>query len=170
MAWLGRGAALMASGQLDRGIAAYDRAISRISQEPLSYELRGRALVAKGQFDRAIADFDQALKLNSRYPEALVGRGLARMQKRNYAQAMADVDEALSMRPSIEGHYVRAQIYEREGKTDHAMADLKKAIGLEANTAFEAAAQADARKRLDGLSRRTPCRQSDQTGAADTCL
>src|SRR5262249_40678896 len=169
MAWAARGAALLLSGQLDRGIAALDRSIAGGS-DPVAYSLRGRALVAKGQVERGIADFDQALKLNPHLSDALVGRALAWTEKGSYERALADIDDALTARENIEGLYVRAQIYERQGKTDRAMADLKKAIDLAASNAFEVVAQANARKRLEQLAKLIPCGNISQAGDPGTCL
>jgi hypothetical protein len=56
-------------------------------------------------------------------------------------------------------------VYEAQGKSDLAVADLRKATTLAPKNIFDTVAQAGAKKRIDELAKRVPC------GAADrNCL
>ena len=57
----------------------------------------------------------------------------------------------------FESFYIRARIYDELGKTELAIADLRRAIEFPAQTPFEISAQLQARTRIEQLSKRIPC-------------
>jgi tetratricopeptide (TPR) repeat protein len=125
-------------------------------------------LMLKGEIDRAIVDLDRALKLKSDYGDALTVRGAAFLRKKEYARALEDLDRAVALDQSgLESYLVRAQVHEAQGKTDLAIADLRKASQFPPRTAFELLAQAEAKRRIERLTKATPC---PSTGDAGTCL
>jgi len=65
----------------------------------------------------------------------------------------------------VEAYLVRAQVHEAQGNTDLAIADLRKANEFAPRTAFELRAQAEAKRRIERLSKATPC-----PGGAGMCL
>jgi tetratricopeptide (TPR) repeat protein len=125
---------------------------------------------AIADFDRAMADFNQALKLRPKYAEALAARGMGWQKKREYANALADLDQAIAQEERVESYYARAQIYEIQGNADRAVADFHKASELAPKGPFDVVAQADAKKRIEQLSKRVPCGGSGRTSGNDTCL
>lgn len=167
-ALFGRGLSFFASGQPERAIGALDDAIERGFQSAEIFTVRGRTLLAKGDTDPAIADFDRALKIKPASADALVGRAGAWFRKKDYAKALADVSKAMSLDHSdLESYLIRAGIYEAQGKSDLAVADLRKAEQFAPRTAFEALALADVKKKIDRLTKATPC---PGVGDGGTCL
>ena len=143
-------------------------AIQRGFKSAEIYTVRGRTLMAKGEIDRAIADFDLALKLKPGSGDALTARGSAWLKKRDYAKALADVDQAMSSdHADLESHLVRAGVYEAQGKIDLAIADLRKAAQFSPRTVFETMAQVEVRRRIERLTKATPC---PNAGDGATCL
>src|SRR5258708_7893554 len=64
IAYVRRGEAWRAKGDLNHAIADFTSAIGLGPDYFSSYALRGRALYAKDELDRAIADYDQAIRFN----------------------------------------------------------------------------------------------------------
>jgi len=65
----------------------------------------------------------------------------------------------------------RASVYEAQGKTDLASVDLRKAAALPAKSAFDTLAQAEAKRRVERLTKQIPCGGGGaRTGAGETCL
>jgi tetratricopeptide (TPR) repeat protein len=120
----------------------------------------------KGETDRAIADLDRALTFKADNGDVLTIRGAAFLKKQDYARALADLDRAVALdQAGVEGYLVRAQVHEAQGNADLALADLRKASQFAPRTAAEIRAQAEAKKRIERLSKATPC-----PGGAGMCL
>jgi tetratricopeptide (TPR) repeat protein len=162
--------AMVATGQHERAIVAFDQVIGRGMDDPFPYLLRGKALLTKGELDGAMADFNQALKLRPTYAEALAARGMGWSKKKDYTNALADLDQAIAQEERVESYYARAQIYETQGNADRAVADFRKAIELAPKGVFDAVAQASAKKRIEQLSKQVPCAGAGRTSGSETCL
>jgi Tfp pilus assembly protein PilF len=130
--------------------------------------MRGRVLIAKGETDKAIEEFDRALKLKPNSGDALTARGAAWLKKKDYARSLADIEKAMSLdHADLESYLIRAGVYEAQGKTDLAIADLRTATQFAPRTVFETLAQAEAKKRISRLTKATPC---PSAGDGGTCL
>ena len=92
--------ALVAKGDVDGGIANYDRAISLDPSKAIFYSNRADAWNRKGQYDRAIADADQAIRLDPRYVRAYLHRASAWDSKGVYDRALADYDPLFASSPA----------------------------------------------------------------------
>jgi tetratricopeptide (TPR) repeat protein len=88
------------SGNYDKAIAAFDRAI-RLNPDdsPVTYLHRGDAYAAKGDNDNAFVDFDQALWQNPFSIDAYVRRGDMYVARGRYDKAVADYAAALRIEP-----------------------------------------------------------------------
>jgi tetratricopeptide (TPR) repeat protein len=95
---------------------------------------------------------------------------LLAQRKHEYANALADLDQAIAQEDRVESYYARAQVYETQGNADRAVADFRKASELAPKGPFDLAAQADAKKHIEQLSKRLPCAGSGHGSANDTCL
>jgi Tfp pilus assembly protein PilF len=167
----GRAVSLLTSGQIDRAIAAADTYLARDSTNPTGYWLRGQALLTKGNADKAISDFDRAIELKAGYADALTGRGLAWLKKSDYNRALADPNRAIEADGTkVLTYTARASVYEAQGKTDLASMDLRKAAALPPKSAFDTLAQAEAKRRVERLTKQIPCGGGARTGASETCL
>lgn len=94
-----RGNAYTVKGDIDRGIADYDRAIDLNPYYSSSYNNRGVAYAVKGDVDRAINDFTKALEINPRFTNALSNRGNAYMAKGDIDRAIADFTMTVAVNP-----------------------------------------------------------------------
>jgi tetratricopeptide (TPR) repeat protein len=79
-----------------------------------------------------------------------------------HARKDEDLDQA-----NVESYYVRASVYQAQGKSDRAIADLRKAVEFAPTNPFEILAQANARKRIDQLTKNIPC---SMPGEGGSCL
>jgi tetratricopeptide (TPR) repeat protein len=161
---------MMATGQMERAIVAFDRAIEQDIERPKAHVLRGRVLLLKGDLDDAMVDFDRALTLNPKFAEGLSARGLGWFRKREYSKALADLDRAIELQAHLDAYYTRAQVHEAQGNADRAIADFRRATQLTPQSAFDALAQTDAKKRIEQLSKRVPCGGAGSGGDNPTCL
>jgi tetratricopeptide (TPR) repeat protein len=92
------------------------------------------------------------------YGDAFAGRGTAWLKKSDYTRALSDLSRAIAIDSAkIEHYFVRASVYEAQGKIELALADLHKAIDLKPKTVFDTLAQATAKKHADELAKRAPC-------------
>ena len=95
-------------------------------------------------------------------------RGAALLKKNDYAGALADLDKATSLdQANAESYYVRARVYEAQGKSELAIADLRKASEFPPKSVFESLAQANAKKRIQELTKAIPC---SAPGEGGSCL
>lgn len=76
-AYNNRGVALRSSGDIDRAMEDYDRALRLSPDYYVALNNRGVALMSKGELDRAISDFDRAVQLRTDYLGAYYNRGKA---------------------------------------------------------------------------------------------
>jgi tetratricopeptide (TPR) repeat protein len=156
LAWLASGCALsspgdisynlgnvyLASGDYDRAIAAYDKALQLNPGDADAYNNRGTAYGHKGDHDRAIADYDQAIRLQPDLAEAYNNRGIAFEAKGDHARALADYDKAIQLKPNNAGAYMNRSIVQRaKGDYGQAIADLEKCRDLAREPALRTAAE-----------------------------
>ena len=88
-----------------------------------------------------------------------------RTKKREYPQALADLDRSIALDDArIESYRARAEVHEAQGGTKLAIADLQRATELKPKGLFDALAQADAKKRLNRLSKRNSCGDAGRGG------
>jgi tetratricopeptide (TPR) repeat protein len=128
-------------------------------------------MLTKGDLDNAISSFDRAIQLKAGYADALTGRGLAWMKKSDYNRALADLNRAIEADGTkVLTYTTRASVYEAQGKTDLASLDLRKAVALPPKSPFDALAQAEAKRRVEHLTKQVPCGGGVRTNASDTCL
>ncbi len=131
-AYNSRGAAFKRSGDLDRAIADYNRAIEINPEHDQAYNNRGLVYLSKRQYGRAIADFDRAIALNPKRWQAYVNRGVTHSAIGEYGRAIADYTKAMDLNP----HYPialmnRSYAHGRNGNPERALADIEAALSLD---------------------------------------
>ncbi|MCL1930581.1 MAG: tetratricopeptide repeat protein, partial [Treponema sp.] len=89
----GRGNAWLKSGDTNRAIDDYSRAVNLPANGSLAsraglYNSRGYAYAERGETEKAIADFSQALNLRPNYADALANRSRAYYRTGNYAKVI----------------------------------------------------------------------------------
>ena len=129
-----RGAAYVARGQVEEGVADYSQAIALNPNDAIAYKDRGGAYRAKGLYDQAVADYSQAIALTPSDAGAYVGRGDVYKAKGVYDQAIADYTHAIALYPSYPMAFGdRGSAYEAKGLRDQAIADYRAALNLSPN-------------------------------------
>ena len=155
---------------MDRAVVALDQILAKGQEDAFIYLLRGKATVSRDP-DKALADFDRALKLKPDMGDAYASRGTAWLKKKDYARALADLDRAIAIEGGrIPTYYARASVYEAQGKVDLATEDLRKAVELQPKNVFDTLAQVDAKRRLQTLSKSTPCGSAGAETGGAKCL
>jgi TonB family protein len=92
---------------------------------------RGMDHVRAEQFDCALGACSEAIRLDSRLATAYACRGGVLSNTGELLKALKDYDQALSLQPQNgDFFYGRAQIHDRLGNTEPALADLAKAVVL----------------------------------------
>jgi len=86
-----RGCAFLASGELEKALADFNRSIELNETWNLAYNNRGTTYARMGDFERAIADFEKALELNASDVVALRNRARAYQKLGQEDKARADL-------------------------------------------------------------------------------
>ena len=105
-----RGNELSDQGDLDAGIAAYNKAIRLDPNNSKGYACRAIAYYQKGDFNNAIADDTTVIRLDTKSAVGYAGRGFAYLKEKDFDQAIADFTEALRLKPK-----------EAEARDEHAV-------------------------------------------------
>lgn len=137
-----RGTGYLASGDYDRAIADFDRAIT-LGGGAEAYYNRGLAYYSKKDIDSAIANWNNAVNLAPRDARAYRQRGNAYAVKGDYALAVADYNRAIELEPK-EGktYYNRGLVFRNRGETAKAIADFKAVLTMNSDPETEREARA----------------------------
>jgi tetratricopeptide (TPR) repeat protein len=148
---------LKVTGETDRAIADYDKAIG-IEPTALRYSNRANALRVKGEIDRALDDLGRALRLDPKRATAFVVRGLIWAEEKNDPdRAIVDYTKAIEIDPMFTSAYVyRGQMYEKNGARELAKADYNKSLALPEKYTDGKWAHDEARDRLKALGAEGP--------------
>jgi tetratricopeptide (TPR) repeat protein len=95
-----RGNAFIRSGDINRAIESYSKALRLNPNYADALIGRGMALCKKGDYENAMADFSEALYLDPKSAKAYYYRGSILCTKGDYAGAIADYDCSLHLHPS----------------------------------------------------------------------
>lgn len=170
IAALGQGLAMLVSGQTDRALLALNQVVGKNSDyENLARILRARALLIKKDTAGALADVNIAISARPDDPVALLTRSLIWLATHDLNKSLDDLDKAIARHEAVENYFVRAKIYEAQNKFDKATDDYRRVTQLPAVTVFDVLAQAEARQKVQQLSKKVPCGNS-ASSTAGTCL
>jgi tetratricopeptide (TPR) repeat protein len=170
LALLGRGFAMLTSGQYDRAIIALNQVVGRTTDDFSARVLRARAYLGRSDTSGAMLDLNYVLNFVPGHAEALTLRGIARSSMHEYGEALGDLNQALGKQETVEGYFTRAKIYDLQGDVPHATADFRRATELKPKGIFDLAAQAESKKRIQQLSKRLPCGNAARTENDGACL
>jgi len=119
------------TGQYDRAISDFGKAIKMNPQLAPAYNNRGAAYLYKGQYDQAISDLSRAIEINPRLAHAYNNRGWAHIQKWQYAQAISDFSKTIEIDPGfVEAYFYRAVGYFLAGEYEKSLLDVTRAQQL----------------------------------------
>ena len=98
--FVNRGVLHVRRGQVELGLADFDRAMALDANEPEAYLNKGAALVSHGQPQKALPLFSMALDKKTRKPAvAYYGRGVAHEDSGNARMAYLDYQRAMQADP-----------------------------------------------------------------------
>ena len=119
------------SGELDRAIAAFTKAINFYPNFADAYFNRGFVYSQQGDFDPTIADYNRTIELKPDYADAYNNRGLAYKEQGDLNRAIVDFTRAIELKPDYTNAYNnRGFAYSRQGDFDRAIVDYTRAIEL----------------------------------------
>jgi len=133
-AYNNRGVSLRSSGDIDRAMEDYDRALRLLPDYYVALNNRGVALMSKGELDRAVVDFDRAIQLKADYVGAYYNRAKALGRKGLYDRAIADYDFVIKADPKNPTLFLeRGTMKANSGNQSGADADFEHAEALRSN-------------------------------------
>jgi tetratricopeptide (TPR) repeat protein len=131
-AYVNRGNALSDSGDSDKAIQDFNKAISLDSKLAAAYAGRGAVFVAKGQLDFAILDYNQAIKLSPKNVDTYYfNRGTTYSIQGQYDKAIQDFDQVIRINPKQSAAFNnRCFARAKAGQAQAALPDCEEALQL----------------------------------------
>jgi len=130
-AYVNRGVAFEKTGQMDRAIADYEKAIAI---DPLYFEAynnRGVLYGQAGMVDKATEYLNKAISINPEFEEAYINRGIAYALSGQDDRALEDFNAVILLnQESAEAYFNRGILYLRKGSNSLAVSDFRKACDL----------------------------------------
>lgn len=131
------GLALLAKGQAEQAIEAFNRAIAIDGSNPATFLKRGDALMSCQRYIRARKSYEQALALSPKFAMAMQGLGQAHMALGDIDRAQASFRSALDLNPGLLDSLLglsEAQL--QKGNTAAAQSTLEALLGRFPDHAF----------------------------------
>ncbi|NUR89158.1 MAG: tetratricopeptide repeat protein, partial [Nonomuraea sp.] len=124
------------SGDHERALADYARAIALDPGYPDYYLDRGNLLVKLGRQDEALADYETMMRVSPPFPEPYYNRAGIRFARGDLDGALADLDYALELDPAFAPAYAnRAGLHAALGQLAEARADVERGLALDRRNA-----------------------------------
>jgi PGF-CTERM protein len=134
--WIERGISFGLSGEHEKAIECFNKAIELNSNLAEAYYNRGISYYNLKQYERVIEDYNKAIELNPDYAEAYHNRGLAYKDLGQYERAIEDFNKTIELNPNYaKTYYNRALTYYDLKQYERAIEDYNKAIELNPNYA-----------------------------------
>ena len=125
------------SGNLNKAISHYTKAIELRPDFASACGNRGNAYSEQGKYDEAIRDYNKVIELKPDDAKAYNNRGSAYSYQGKRDKTMQDYNKAIELEPDYaKAYYNRGSAYSEQGKYDEAIKDYNKAIELEPDDAL----------------------------------
>ena len=124
---------LYEAGRYGEALGAVERSLKEDRKYVPAHQLRGQILVSMEALEDAVEEFDRTLRLDPGYTEAHNWKGYTLVHLERYEEAMREFQRALEDRtfPSPELiHLNIGKLHRLEGRTDAAIAEMKKSVEL----------------------------------------
>jgi predicted O-linked N-acetylglucosamine transferase (SPINDLY family) len=119
------------SGDLDKAIDHYSRAIALKPDQAEPYYKRGNLLKDRGRMQAALDSYDAAIALDSNYGVAFCNRGVVLERLGRHAAALDSYDRAVALNPGDAlAHYNRATILRALDRPLEALQSYDRALAL----------------------------------------
>ena len=129
--WFENGCVLVNSGNPQKAVEAFTKAIKLNPNNEKFYVFRGNAYGEAGSNNQAVKDIAKAIKLNPKYAKAYVSRGNAYLRSGSYQQAVKEYTMAVKLSPkNVEAYCYRGVAYGALAKEQQALEDFSRAIKI----------------------------------------
>jgi len=119
------------SGQYQKAVENYDKAINKKPDYINAYFNRGYAYAELGYDNQAIKDYDKVIEINPSDAGAFNNRGTSYERLREYQRALEDYDRAIQRAPDDGMYYEnRGRVYLTLGDNELGCIDVQKACAL----------------------------------------
>jgi len=119
------------AGDLNKALAAYDKAIAIKPDHALTHSCRGFALQQLGNHDEALAAYSRAITISPDYAEAHYNRGVALQELGRLEEALTAWNQAIVIKPDyISAHFNIGIALQKFGRYDEALTAFDKTITL----------------------------------------
>ena len=130
-AFCNRGKAFADSGNYQKAMEDYEKAIKLNPFRPWAYVNRGIINKKLGNYQKAIEDYNMAIMIMPKYKTAYITRGTVHEASGNYQKAIEDYDMAIKSDPKdADAYYNRGISYGSLGNYQQALTDFTTAIKL----------------------------------------
>ena len=138
IAYTNLGSAYQKTGQLDKAMENYDKAIALDPNDYLAYTNRGVIFDKMGEFDRALESYGKAVISNPGDYKAYFNRGLLYYKMDRITDAIEDFEMALGLNmldpPTVAwAHNNLGILYGKAGMYDRSIAEFNIAIAIDPN-------------------------------------
>jgi tetratricopeptide (TPR) repeat protein len=134
-ALLSLGAVLRDQGKTQEAVDSFEKAKALMPNRPEAYIELSALYTKLGQTEKAAAILDEAKQVGADDPVALLNVGIAYLNKKDYAHAEAMFQRVIDSKAGNEdlamAYGLMGQLQLRAGKTDAAVASLKKSLELD---------------------------------------
>lgn len=93
---LQRGVTAYQSGEFDKAIEHFKKAIELDEKNPKAYLFLGISKIGKNEYDNAIIDLNKAIAMDKEYADAYYMRALCHYEKNDFKSAISDVSKAIA--------------------------------------------------------------------------
>ena len=129
--WYRKGMFFNRSGQHDKAIEAFTKAIEADPEHANAYNNRGAVWYAKKEWDKAIADYTRAIEIDPGSAAFYINRGAVWFKQGHYKKTISDYNKAIDIDPgSADAFNNRGMTWYFLAQYDRAVADYSKAIGI----------------------------------------
>ena len=134
LAWNNRGITLANSGEPQKAVASFDKALRLKPDYAEAWSNRGIALISLGNYKKALSSFDRAIKFKADYAQAWNGRGLVLASLDQYQEALFAHNQALEIEPSDdEAWNNRGSALFNLDRQEEAIASYEQALEIQPN-------------------------------------
>lgn len=168
-----RGRDLRESGELERAVADYDRALDLDPELDCAYYGRGRTRRKQDQYEEALVDLDCAVRLVPTDAEYLEERAFVYWCMDRHPEAVSDADRTIELDATyILAHVIRGDCCKSLGREAEALESLGAALRLNPDSASALVIRAsvwaqvgDCTRQMEDLNRSVEVNPDFRTGA-----
>ncbi len=129
-AYLARGRANVALGQIERAVKDFTKVIQLQPANTDALLERAAMRLRTNDYPAVVADCSEAISRNPKLTYAYTMRGMAFREMGNLPQSLENFNHAVELAPGLDTYFQRATTYQSMGDHTNALADLDQVISL----------------------------------------